>query len=77
MRNLVTGISFVALCLATASANAQQSDAVTEYLKRAPYQETFDYMMQYTGGDPAKTLTSGCRARSLSSRKPVKTSSCE
>lgn len=29
-----------------------QSDAITEYLKRLPYQETFDYMMQYTGGDP-------------------------
>lgn len=53
MRNLVIGI-FMTLCLATVSANAQQSDAVTEYLKRAPYQETFDYMMQYTGGDPAK-----------------------
>lgn len=31
-----------------------QEDAVAEYLKRVPYQETFNYMMQYTGGDPAK-----------------------
>ena len=31
-----------------------QEDAVAEYLKGVPYQETFNYMMQYTGGDPAK-----------------------
>jgi hypothetical protein len=54
MRNLVTAIFFMTLCLATASAGAGQSDAVTEYLKRVPYQETFDYMMKYTDGDPAK-----------------------
>ena len=34
-------------------ANAQD-DARSEYLKRVPYQETFNYMMQYTGGHPAK-----------------------
>ena len=34
-----------------------QDDAVAEYLKRVPYQETFDYMMQHTGGDPAKLNT--------------------
>lgn len=34
-----------------------QDDAVAEYLKRVPYQESFDYMMQQTGGDPAKLNT--------------------
>ena len=34
-----------------------EGDRVEEYLKRVPYQETFDYLMKYTGGDPAKLNT--------------------
>ncbi|MDW4551712.1 DUF1214 domain-containing protein [Defluviimonas sp. D31] len=50
---------FLTLAFAMAAVSAPmhataQSDAVNEYLRRLPYQETFNYMMQYTGGDPAK-----------------------
>ncbi len=30
---------------------------VAEYLRKFPYQDTFDYAMRYTGGDPSKLNT--------------------
>lgn len=36
----------------------QESDSfeneVAKYLRKFPYQDTFDYAMRFTGGDPAK-----------------------
>ena len=46
----------VAISLTTLPVKAAD-DAVAEYLKRLPYQETYNYMMQQTGGDPAKLNT--------------------
>ena len=46
---------------APTDAVTQKSDSfenqVAEYLQKFPYQETFDYAMRYTGGDPAKLNT--------------------
>ncbi len=36
-------------------ASAQQGDLdepVPEYIKKFPYQDTYNYAMKYTGGDP-------------------------
>jgi hypothetical protein len=35
--------------------HAESLDAkVADYTKKFPYQDTFDYMMRYTDGDPSK-----------------------
>jgi hypothetical protein len=56
MRTLILLAATAAVAIAPVSAKTQE-DAVAEYLKRLPYQETFNYMMQQTGGDPAKLNT--------------------
>lgn len=53
MKALSIPASVLVLSILPGAVNAQD-DAVSEYLKRVPYQETLNYMMQYTGGDPAK-----------------------
>lgn len=43
------------LGLAVIDARAEPDQAaVADYIKKFPYQDTFNYMMQYTGGDPSK-----------------------
>ncbi len=41
---------FVATEVRAESLDVQASD----YIKKFPYQDTFDYMMRYTDGDPSK-----------------------
>lgn len=48
---ILTSLAVLLLGLPAARA---ADERVAEYLKVVPYQETFDYMMKYTGGDPAK-----------------------
>lgn len=54
MKRILTLTTMLTLPAATLHA---QEGAVLEYLKAAPYQETYDYMMGLTGGDPAKINT--------------------
>lgn len=41
----------------TGSADAAFEAQVAEYLRRYPYQQTYDYAMRFTGGDPARLNT--------------------
>lgn len=53
MRPLITA-ALAAITLTTLSTFAQDSveDQVAEYLRRFPYQLTYDYTVRFTGGDP-------------------------
>ena len=52
MRPLITA-ALAAITLTTLSTFAQDSveDQVAEYLRRFPYQLTYDYTVRFTGGD--------------------------
>ena len=57
-RTMGKGIVIAALSLLVASTAAAAQDPefesqVAEYLEKFPYQDTYDYAVKYTGGDPA------------------------
>ena len=44
------------LSIATKAPETDFEAQVEEYLRLFPYQDTYEYVMQFTGGDPGKLI---------------------
>jgi hypothetical protein len=60
MTSFAAMLCSIAVTASAANTVAQGNDfekSVAEYIKKFPYQDTYDYAMKYTGGEPAKFNT--------------------
>jgi hypothetical protein len=59
------GIMITAFSPVFSASNDDFEQQVEDYIQKFPYQETFDYAMQFTGGDPGKLNKWGQASRDL------------